>query len=169
MVGIISRLYSRLVLGYKLPPVSRNDEEFYKKAIELGRQAYMKDRSNDRIYFKIVPECQVANFLNYGEDRIEYRVRLRVFSSPRIGLLNKIPDRIHKIKDIDQVVMIVKDVCEKKIPDANTSLYNPFEFMKQFSMSCVIDQADEIRSRVIYKKEIIHPFNLALPPAGRRA
>lgn len=161
--GRLSRLYGRFFLGYRLPSAARSDEEFYGRSVELAKAAHRKDPANDRIYFKIVPESHFVFYFQDGEEKVDYRVKLKVFSSPRVGLLNKIPDRVHKIRDIAQVAMVVKDVCEKKLPAADASAYSPFEFMKEFSAACVIDQADEIRRAVPYKKEIIHPFNLASP------
>jgi len=166
MIGdTLSKLYNRLFLGYRLPRASGSDEDFYKRSIELGREAFNKDPANSKIYFKIVPESSFVLYIQDGEERVEYSVRLKVFSSPRVGLLNKIPERIHKVRDMDQIAMIVKDVCEKKMPTiTDASFYSPFEFMKEFSAGCVMDQADEIRRKVPYRKEIIHPFNLATPP-----
>lgn len=153
-------------IGYGSPTMIRDSGRFYKTALEMAKgQLKRTGGQNRQVYFKIVPESRL-NGLAYEADGFECSVSLKVFSSPRESFLNKIPNRMYRIKDIRQVIVTESTVCEMQMPVSEAPYYaDPFEFLKRFSVGCVLDKADEIRRMMgSYDVRIMHPFEMASRP-----
>jgi len=158
---------NRLLFPYggsvESPTVIGDGKKFFSRAIEMAQEQFRRTEGQHRaVYFKIVPESRIV-FSN--DDFVGYDVRLKVFSSPREGFLNKIPDRMHKIKDMRKVIVYDEHVCQMNFPVSECSKYTPFEYAKEFSSNCVLELSEKIRSSIgNYSAVVIHPYNMARRP-----
>jgi hypothetical protein len=146
------------------PIIARKSSDFYKLAKEMAVDQFMRTGGeHDAIYYKIVPESQFI----VNDGTLEgYSIRLKIFSSPRVGFLNKIPNRMHKIKDMSKVVMYDEYVCQSGMPVKNAARYNPFEYAEIFSVGCVLEMAEKLRASVGgYRVRVMHPYELAKRPS----
>lgn len=165
--NMLLRALNRILFPYSMgapsPTVIGSGEEFYERALEMAREQFRRTEGQHRaVYFKIVPESRI---IFSGGAFAGYDLRLKVFSSPREGFLNKIPDRMHKIKDMKKVIVYDEHVCQVGLPREESGSYNPFEYAKQFSSKCVLELSEKIRESMgSYSAVVIHPYNLARKP-----
>lgn len=152
--------YSR---GIGSPTVIGSGKEFYERALEMAKEQFRRtDGQNAAVYFKIVPESRII-FSDGAPSG--YDIRLKVFSSPRRGLLKNIPDNMQRIKDMRKVIVYDEHVCQVGMPKKEALNYGPFEYAKQFSSKCVLELSEKIRGSMgSYSTVVIHPYNMARKP-----
>jgi hypothetical protein len=149
--------------GIGSPTVIGSGKEFYERALEMAKEQFRRTEGQHRaVYFKIVPESCIL----FSDGDFEgYDLRLKVFSSPKQGFLNKIPDRMHKIKDMKKVIVYDEHVCQVGLPKKESLNYGPFEYAKRFSPKCVLELSDKIRGSMgSYMTVVMHPYNTAQSP-----